>query len=114
MSGIKFYIPEELATTPAEGHCFVNRWWAVHPEHGVAFYCTRRRHFDLGPGEIDEPSPQCNANEATARVLTARINPDCVVKFIPAVFVGPAIAEMHKQRKAALAMTSQDGGGPNG
>ena len=107
MSGIKFYVPEDVATIPAEGHCFVNRWWAVHPEHGVAFYASRRRPF-LEPGEEDEPSPQCNSNETTARILTQRINPDCVVKFIPAVFVGPAIAEMNKQRALLRAALQKD------
>lgn len=103
MSGIKFYVPEDIATTPAEGHCFVNRWWAVHPEHGVAFYAASRRLF-LDPGETDEPSPQCNSDERTARALTARINPGCIVKHIPAVFVGPAITEMNQQRAALRAV----------
>lgn len=107
-SGFIFYIPEEVATTPAEGHCFINRWWAVHPEHGVAFYASNRRP-SLDPGEEDEPSPQCNSDEFTARELTRRSKPDCVVKLIPAVFVRPAITEMNKQRAArrsALVSTS--------
>jgi hypothetical protein len=107
MSGIKFYIPEDVATTPAEGHCYVNRWWAVHPEHGVAFYCSTRRPF-LDAGDIDEPSPQCNSNEFTARSLTQRINPDCIVKLIPAVFVGHAVKEMGRQRAARSAHSSTE------
>lgn len=102
LSGIVFYVPEEVAATPADGHCFVNRWWTVHPDKGVAFYCARRRPLGLEPFEQDEPSPQCNSNEYTSRELTRRNHPDCIVKFLPAVFLGPAILEMRKQR-AALA-----------
>lgn len=102
-SGIIFYVPEDVATTPADGHCFVNRWWTVHPERGVAFYCSRRSPFGLDPGEQDEPSPQCNQNEYTSRELTRRNHPDCEVKLIPAVFLGPAIREMHRQRAVLTA-----------
>ena len=107
-SGVIFYIPEEIATTPAEGHCFVNRWWAVHPEKGIAFYCSRKRPYGLDPGEQDEPFPQCNSDEYTSRELTRRNHPDCGVKLIPAVFVGHAIKEMHKQR-ALLAAAKPTG-----
>ena len=58
MTGIVFYVPKDVATAPADGPCLVNRWWVVHPEKGIAFYCSRRRPFDLEPGEEDEPSPQ--------------------------------------------------------
>jgi hypothetical protein len=109
MTGIIFYVPEALAVTPTEGHAYVNRWWTVHPDKGVAFHCTRRRSFDLEPGEQDEPSPQCNSNEFTARALTQRIYPDCDVKLLPVVFVGHAIKEMHRVRaEARAAMTSQE------
>lgn len=112
MKGFIYYIPEDLATTPAEGHCFVNRWWSVHPEHGVAFYADNRRSFFHEPGDEEEPSPQCNSDEFTARELTRRSKPDCIVKFIPAVYLRHAITEMHKQRKArreASALSSTDG-----
>lgn len=103
MRGIVFYIPEDVATTPAEGHCYVNRWWTVHPEKGVAFYASRKRPYGLDPGEQDEPSPQCNSDECTSRALTARLHPECTSKLIRTVFLGPAIKEMHKQRAALLA-----------
>lgn len=108
MKGIIFYVPEDLATTPAEGHCYVNRWWTVHPEKGIAFYCARRRSYFLEPGEEDEPSPQCNSDEYTSRILTERNHPECTVKHIPAVFIRHAIKEMHAQRK--LLHASQDRG----
>lgn len=101
MTGFMFFIPKELATAPAEGHCFVNRWWAVHPDKGVAFYGSRKRPFDMEPGEQDEPSPQCNSCEQTARALAPKLNPECAVEFLPAVFVGPAIKEMLRLRKEA-------------
>ena len=101
MAGIVFFIPEDVATTPADGHCFTNSWWTVHPEKGVAFYCSRRRSFDLEPGEQDEPSPQCNRSQHVAEHIQKKIYPDCITKFIPAVFIGPAITEMHRQRKLA-------------
>lgn len=109
MKGFIFYIPEEIATTPAEGHCYVNRWWSVHPEHGVAFYSSTRRPL-LEPGEEDEPAPQCNQDEYTARELTRRNKPDCEVKFIPVVYLRHAIKEMNKQRaeRRALAVASED------
>lgn len=105
MRGMTFYVPEDVATTPAEGHCFVNRWWMVHPEKGVAFYCDTRRSVWLEPGEKEEPSPQCNSCEITARHLAKKLHPDCEVKKLHAVYLRPAIVEMHKQRKAALPST---------
>lgn len=99
MAGIIFYIPKDIATTPAEGHCFVNRWWAVHPEKGLAFYMSRKRPYGLEPGEQDEPSPQCNSSEYSARHLIEKLHPECITELIPAVFVGPAIREMHRLRK---------------
>lgn len=100
MSGIIFYIPEEQATTPANGHCIVNHYWTVRPEKGVAFYASRKRPYSMEPGEQDEPSPQCNSNQFTAEYLQKKMYPDCVTKMIPAVYLGPAIKEMHEQRKA--------------
>ena len=99
MRGIVFHIPADTAVTPIEGHAFVNRWWTVHPEKGVAFYCTRRRGFDLEPGVADEPSPQCNSDEYSCRRIQQSLYPDCETKFLPVVFVGHAIKEMHRLRK---------------
>ena len=60
--------------------------------------------FQVGRGALDDGpdarcyAPQCNSDEYTSRELTRRNHPDCGVKLIPAVFVGHAIKEMHKQR----------------
>ena len=43
MVGLAIYVPEELATTPIDGDCIANAWWAVHPDHGVVFYADRKR-----------------------------------------------------------------------
>lgn len=108
MNGIIFYVPESRAVEPAEGHAFVNRWWTVHPEKGLAFYTTRRRSFELESGEQDEPSPQCNSDRFTAEHIQKRLYPDCITKQIPVVFVGHAVKEMHRVRKEArqAALTS--------
>lgn len=105
MTGIVFYITLATAETPVNGHCIVNHWWTVHPEKGVTFYTTRKRPYGMEPGEQDEPSPQCNANEFTARHITQRLYPGHDVKLMPVVFLGHAIKEMHAQRKAALTST---------
>lgn len=101
MAGIVFYIARDLAAQPIEGACIVNRWWTVHPEKGLAFYTTHKRPFGMEPGEQDEPSPQCNGNEYTARVIQQHIYPDCGTEFVSLVFMGHAVKEMHAQRKAA-------------
>jgi hypothetical protein len=107
MSGIIFYVPEELALTPINGECIVNHWWTVHPEKGVAFYASRKRPFGLEPGEHDAPSPQCNAAEHTARYLNQKIHPDCETKQLPCVFLGHALKEMHRQRAALTKSTGE-------
>lgn len=96
MTGTILFVPLEVATTPAEGHCFVNRWWAVHPEKGVAFYARLR-----GFAASEEPSPQCNSDERVARHVTARLYPECEVQHLPAVYLRPAQNEMERLRKAA-------------
>ena len=97
LKGIFFYIPLDIATTPAEGHCYVNRWWSVHPEKGVAFYAQL-----LGYCASEAPAPQCNHNEFTAKHL-ARRYPDHEVVFLPAVYEYPAVREMGRLKKAAIA-----------
>ena len=42
MKGRIFHVPLDLATQPTEGHAYVDRWWSVHPERGVAFYCLEK------------------------------------------------------------------------
>lgn len=94
LRGTVFHIPEAQATAPAEGYCILDRWWAVHPEKGLAFYAQLR-----GYARSEEPSPQCNPSEATMRALAARIHPDHEVKHIPLVFFEHAEREMARLRK---------------
>lgn len=97
LPGTRFFVPLEDATTPAEGHCYVNRWWAVHPEKGVAFYAQL-----LGYARSEEPHPQCNQQEHTARHLQEELWPDCETRFIPVVYARHAEKEMARLRKEAL------------
>lgn len=101
MRGLVFHIPEATAATPIEGTAIVNRWWTVHPDKGLTFYATRKRPYGMEPGEQDEPSPQCNSNEYTARHLQQKLYPDCETRLIPVVFMQHAVKEMHRLRKAA-------------
>lgn len=77
------YVPEDVASTPADGTVYVNKWWSVHPEKGVSFY-THRTGRARGRDDI---SPQCNADESTAQILTNKIQPDCLIKQIPVVYL---------------------------
>ena len=98
MSGHLLYIPLDMATTPTDGECYANRWWSVHPEKGVAFYASSlRQRID---GEENIPSPQCNHNEATCRMLTKKLYPDHEAMPIPVVFAQHALREMARLRKA--------------
>ena len=101
LRGHIFYVPEDVAQTPAEGECLVARYWTVHPEKGLAFYYVPTGYF-----RSDEPSPQCNCDRFTAETLTARIHPGHSVKLIPVVFFQHAVKAMGKH-KAAL-RTQQD------
>lgn len=105
MTGQFLYVPEAVAVKPAEGRCLVNRWWAVHPERGVAFYAQL-----FGYTRSEEPSPQCNSNEHVARHLTAKLQPDCEVKLLPTVFLAHAQREFERLRRAAQTDTRGDGG----
>jgi hypothetical protein len=73
------FIALDKASALKEGivYCYLNRWWAVHPEKGVIFYRPNKR----GHGG----SPQCNNNEAIVRQLTARLYPWAEVRLIPVV-----------------------------
>jgi hypothetical protein len=102
MRGLIFYVPEAMAAEPANGEAIVNAWWTVHPEKGVAFYMDRRRSPFLEPGEREDPSPQCNQEQATAEHIQRRLYPDCITKQIPVVFTAHALREMRRQRELAL------------
>lgn len=77
------------ATAPARGGFFehyVDAWWLVHPERGLAFYSpvtrTGRRRRGLG-------SPQCNTDERVTRMVGAKSAPwpDPEVRQIPSAWV---------------------------
>jgi len=95
MRGVLLHVPLEVATTPANGECLVDRWWAVHPEKGVAFYFV-----PFGYYRSEEPAPQCNPDEHTARALTKRLNPDHEVHQIPAVYMAHAVRAAREYKKA--------------
>lgn len=99
MRGHYIHVPIELATTPAEGHAYVNRWWSVHPERGLTFYVASLARLTF-EGEPIEPSPQCNAVEETARLLAARTRPDDEVMFFPVVFAAHARKELVRLNSA--------------
>ena len=77
------YLPKDEAVKPREGHCYVDRWWIVHPEKGLAFY--------LSPHATKDDrftSPQCNSNKAVTEVLHKKMYSDHEIKFFTAVYVG--------------------------
>lgn len=80
MSGVREYVPIEEATTPRDGEVITNRWWVVHPEHGLTFW-------RLSPKDTYR-APQCNSNEAITRDIASKIHPDHEVRLIPAVYLG--------------------------
>jgi len=97
MSSLKgrfIHVPIDAATTPRNGECLCDRWWAVHPQKGVAFYYT-----PFGGCASEEPSPQCNAQEWTVKHLTKRLYPDHDVIKIPVVYMGHALQAMREDRE---------------
>jgi hypothetical protein len=69
------FLPVQEAVSPVKGGFFVHyvdAWWLVHPEHGLAFFnprnarTGRRRMHGLG-------SPQCNTDERISR----KVGQDC-------------------------------------
>lgn len=99
MKGIIFHIPFETAITPVSGQCLANRWWAVHPEKGLAFYMRKALYLSFD----EEPSPQCNPTEWIARRLTSQMYPDHETQHIPVVFMLHAIREMQRIHKELTA-----------
>jgi hypothetical protein len=80
MRGVREYVSIEDATTPRDGQVLTNRWWVVHPEHGVTFVkmTPKSRHR----------ASQCNHDEAIVRHIAAQIHPGHGVQFIEAVYIG--------------------------
>ncbi len=93
--GRLLFVPLDLATQPTNGDCLTNNWWSVHPTKGLAYY-----YQPFGYARSEEPSPQCNSSEATARHLTRRLYPTFEVLLMPVVFSGHARRAMAKDRAA--------------
>lgn len=80
------FLSVQEATAPVKGGFFlhyVNQWWLVHPEHGLAFYSPRsRRRYGLG-------SPQCNTSEQISRMVGVKTAPwpDPEVRKLASVWV---------------------------
>lgn len=64
-------IPIEEAIKPKNGECLVNRYWSVQ-DGCILFYNN---------------SPQCNADQAVARVITDKLYPQAEVILIPEVYI---------------------------
>jgi hypothetical protein len=98
MKGEYFHVPLEQATTPTNGEAICDRWWAVHPEHGVCFYAQVS-----GYGRSEEPSPQCNPSEHVSKTLIERYKPDHENRLLPVVFMGHAVRALNAMRAARAA-----------
>lgn len=86
MEGRIFHVPLSVATEPVEGHVYVNRWWSVHPEKGVAFYCRERPSYV----RTEEPSPQCNTDKSVVEHVQKHY-PGHEAIFLPVVYASHAI-----------------------
>jgi hypothetical protein len=112
MRGIIFHVPEDVAATPIDGEAICGAWWAVHPEEGLAFYAVPSGYY-----KTDAPRPQCNKNEATARLLVGKTMPGYEVRQVPVVFAahaGRALKALLAREKeaAAEAAAAPAPGGP--
>lgn len=84
------FLPVDEATAPVKAGMFqhyVDAWWVVHPERGLAFFNPpgrRRRAGSLG-------SPQCNTDERIARkvgpVTAGTVFPEVEIRQFPSVWV---------------------------
>ena len=93
------FLPVAEAVAPRKGGFFqhyVDVWWCVHPERGLAFYnplnrrTGRRRHHRYG-------SPQCNTDERVARAVGAKtmgiLWPEVRVEQFPSVWVAISLSD---------------------
>ena len=103
--GRALWIDLETAQRPSSGDCIVGAYWAVHPERGVAFY-----YQPFGYARSELPSPQCNYDETTSRLLTERGWPDHESRHIPVVYMNHARRAMSADKRA-LETLARDGSG---
>lgn len=80
MAGIREYTPIEEATTPRDGTVLTNRWWVVHPEHGLTFWKLSAKDTYR--------APQCNSDRAISEHVCNQIHPGHEVRFVEAVYLG--------------------------
>jgi hypothetical protein len=83
MAGRLVHAPVNEMSTPMDGVVFINKYWCVHPEKGLAFW-------NRSPGDsfdIDRLSPQCNANRHVAEHVV-HIHPGHTVQQVAAVYIG--------------------------
>lgn len=95
--GYRFFnVPVDVATTPFGTGCLVNQWWIVDPEKGLLF-C-----YHLANSTNDDPWPQCNSDEKTAKILYEKMYPDFELRLIPIVFTIHANSIMRRDRDEYL------------
>jgi hypothetical protein len=99
MAGATFYVPVDVAQTPKTGDCICDHWWSVHPEHGLIFW-----FHPFGYTASEEPAPQCNQDEHTAKRLSERLYPGSGVRQMPVVFMAHAMVAMRKERARLQAL----------
>lgn len=80
--GVFIHVPVDQATTPKDGRVLCHRYWAVHPEKGLAFYINRG---------MDDPAPQCNADRAVTERLSNKFLSGHEIRLIECVFLAHAI-----------------------
>jgi hypothetical protein len=81
------------ATAPTKGGFFqhyLNGWWVVHPDKGLAFY--NPKHVRTGRRQLGRwGSPQCNTDERISREVgmdcASSLWPEIEVRLIPSVWV---------------------------
>jgi len=74
------FVSIDKATSPRDGMVLTDRWWIVHPDHGVAFYQPYGRGW----------SAQCNTDRRLPDSLVDSYpaHLGLTVRHLPAVFVG--------------------------
>lgn len=87
------HVPIDTATRPAGHSCHCNKFWAAHPDKGIAYFVPNGTRADaLNMGE--RLSPQCNDDQ---RVVD-QIMPDGYVRvFLEAVFDAHAVARAREE-----------------
>ncbi len=76
------FIPlDQVEKTSGNFEVYVNAWWMVHPEKGIAFFGRTEKT------RLSECAPQCNRDENLTRWLAEQLYPWAEVKQIPLVML---------------------------